>query len=253
MTAEVVSLWRHPIKSHGREPLESVTLTEGQTFPWDRVWAVTHDQTRDDPCAGWISSRNFQIGTLNPGLAGIWATLDETRKAITLTRADVDPLTIIPDAPEATAQLAAWLETLSPPLRTEPRAIVRNRPSDQGWTDTNYPTVSIMNRASHRAVEQAFGHPVEEARWRGNIWLDGLSAWEEMGWIGKVMTIGTAQIEIREPIKRCLHTSANPTTGERDFDMLGVLKTNWGHTDFGVYGVVLSSGSVTIGDEGYLL
>ena len=41
----VAELWRHPIKSHGRETLDAVEFTAGACMPWDRHWAVTHDET----------------------------------------------------------------------------------------------------------------------------------------------------------------------------------------------------------------
>lgn len=46
MTARVGAIWRHPIKAHGREALGRVILTEGETIPWDRRWAVAHEQAR---------------------------------------------------------------------------------------------------------------------------------------------------------------------------------------------------------------
>ena len=45
---KVVEIWRHPIKSHGREALSTVAVTAGQTLPLDRAWAVAHDQTDVD-------------------------------------------------------------------------------------------------------------------------------------------------------------------------------------------------------------
>ncbi len=45
---KVVEIWRHPIKSHGREALNTVAVTAGQTLPLDRAWAVAHDQTDAD-------------------------------------------------------------------------------------------------------------------------------------------------------------------------------------------------------------
>ncbi len=42
MTGQVTQIWRHPIKSHGRETLQEVTVIPGQTMPGDRVWAVDH-------------------------------------------------------------------------------------------------------------------------------------------------------------------------------------------------------------------
>ena len=46
MTGLVSSLWRHPIKSHGRESLDAVTLIAGQTMPGVRV--CTNVIPRDD-------------------------------------------------------------------------------------------------------------------------------------------------------------------------------------------------------------
>ena len=48
MSPRVTALWRHPIKSHGREALTRARLTAGATMPWDRTWAVAHDAARTD-------------------------------------------------------------------------------------------------------------------------------------------------------------------------------------------------------------
>jgi uncharacterized protein YcbX len=105
-----------------------------------------------------------------------------------------------------------------------------------------------MNMASHRAVSQKIGRPVESERWRGNIWLDGLAPWEEFDWIGRDLRIGAAMLRIREPIVRCMHTTANPVSGIRDTDTLGALEDGWGHQDFGVNAEVVQSGTVSVND-----
>jgi uncharacterized protein YcbX len=48
--------------------------------------------------------------------------------------------------------------------------------------------------------------------------------------------------------KRCLATTANPRTGERDVDTLKLLQT-MGHRDFGIYARVVQSGTVSVGDS----
>ena len=53
-------------------------------------------------------------------------------------------------------------------------------------------------------------------------------------------------------IQRCRHTEANPETGRRDADTLGVLQS-WGHRDMGVYAVVTQGGDIAVGDEMELL
>jgi len=55
-------------------------------------------------------------------------------------------------------------------------------------------------------------------------------------------------LRIRERTERCRATTANPKTGERDIEMLRILK-GWGHQDFGVYAEVIETGPVFIGDQ----
>ena len=36
MTATLARIVRHPVKAHGREELDAVTLAAGRCLPWDR-------------------------------------------------------------------------------------------------------------------------------------------------------------------------------------------------------------------------
>jgi uncharacterized protein YcbX len=252
MSGTVTQLWRHPIKSHGREALERIDLTPGQAVPFDRFWAVQHDQsTHDDPGEGWITYQNFMIGTRTPALAGLWAKLDETERRITLKHEKLGEFSFRPDDLLDASQFLAWIAPLIPENRAQPRRILRA--GTRGMTDTDYPSVSVMNESSHRAVSQKLGRTLEPERWRGNIWLDGLAPWEEFDWIGKQVRIGTAVLTFEERIERCLHTAANPHTGQRDADTLGALTSGWGHTDFGIYTRVVEAGTVAIGDTAEVL
>lgn len=245
--AHVAALWRHPIKSHGREALDAVTLTAGQTMPWDRHWAVTHERSKfDHENPAWAMCRNFMIGASTPGLAGIWATLDEDTRTIHLRHADLGTLTFQPDQTDDHQRFLDWVSPLCPPDRLRPNGIVT---ADRGMTDSDYPSVSIINTASHAAVAGRLGRPLETERWRGNIWLTGPAPWEEFEWIGKDVQIGDAVLHVREPIKRCAHTTANPNTGHRDTDTLGVLRDGWDHQNFGIYAEVVTGGKVGLQDK----
>ena len=244
MTGSVAELWRHPIKSHGREALTQVEFTAGKCMPWDRHWAVTHEKTKFDG-SGWVMCRNFMIGALTPSLAGIWASLDEATGLITLRHQDAGDVTFNPDG-DIDAFLT-WVAPLCPPDRNQPQAIVKA--PDRGMTDSDFPSVSLMNRASHDAVQGAMGAPLEMERWRANVWFDGLAAWEEMNWIGKTIRIGQAEFEVREDCIRCKVTETNPVTGVRDAHTLAVLKNSFGHQKFGVYAYVTKGGPVALGDQ----
>ena len=90
---------------------------------------------------------------------------------------------------------------------------------------------------------------VERERWRGNIWLDGLPAWEERSWIGKRIRLGEAVVEVREQIVRCLATTASTRTGERDAETLKALQDGWGHKELGVYAEVVEPGQIVVDDK----
>lgn len=239
----VAHLWRHPIKSHGREALESVTLYAGQAMPWDRHWAVTHEATKHEG-TGWSTCHNFMMGSRTPALAGIWAKLDEQTRRLTLRHTDLGEIEFSPD--EDASIFLDWVAPLCPAERAQPKDIV-SAPG-RGMTDTDFPSISIMNISSHRAVAQRLGTDLEMERWRGNIWLDGLGPWEEFEWLGKTVRIGDTELLIRDRIERCAHTTANPITGKRDADTLGALNQGWGHQDFGVYGEVTKGGDLRLGD-----
>jgi hypothetical protein len=243
MTGRLTHIWRHPIKSHGREALETVKLRPGETLPWDRAWAVTHENTKADGST-WMPCANFSRVAQVAALQAIEAEFDETREQITLTHPDMPTLTFRPD--EAPEGFIPWANKLMPEGRPKSSQLVRAR--KRGMTDTEFASVSILNVASNSDLGQRLGRDLSLKRWRGNIILDGFEPWEECNWIGKTLQIGSVLFCIREPIGRCQATSVDPQTGRRDMDMVANLRTEFGHTNFGVYATVETAGDVSIGD-----
>ncbi|CAD0185850.1 putative Fe-S protein [Ruegeria sp. THAF57] len=240
MSAEVTSLWRHPIKSHGHEAVETVTLNPGQTMPGDRVWAIAHEASKADG-SEWVPCANFSRGAKAPQLMAITAKL--SGDTVALSHPQRPDLSFQPDT-EQDAFLD-WVKPLMPADRAASARIVRV--PGRGMTDSDFPSVSLCNMASHRAVEQKLGKDLSIRRWRGNIWFNGLPLWEEFEWLGREVQIGQAVLHVRERITRCLATTANPDTGERDADTLAALNS-WDHQDFGVYAEVIRGGEVKSGD-----
>ncbi len=241
MTGVITSLWRHPIKSHGREALNDVALTPGQTMPGDRVWAVAHEASKADG-SQWVPCANFSRGSKAPSLMAISARLEG--ETVTLSHPGRPDLRFEPDRDQET--FLTWVAPLMPADRAASARIIRV--PGRGMTDSDFPSISLCNMASHRAVEQTLGQDLSINRWRGNIWFDGLSLWEEFDWLGRDIQIGETVLNVRERITRCLATTANPETGVRDADTLGAL-SNWDHQDFGVYAEVIQGGTISVDDE----
>ena len=240
---KITALWRHPIKAHGREALEEVTLTKGASMPFDRTWAVAHSNSKA-VAGAWASCSNFMRAASTPQLQAITATLNERAKQVTLRHPERPDLTFSPDT-EVQAFME-WVRPLCAPDRALPVDILRI--GARGFTDSNIASVSLMNIASHAEIEAAAGGPLDTARWRGNVWFDGAPAWSEFDLIGKTLKLGEATMQVDAPIQRCKSIMANTDTGQRDLDLLQTLRS-FGHQNFGVGLSVLEGGKIRLGDS----
>ena len=246
MTPHVAGIWRHPIKAHGREQIDEVSLTAGECLPWDRRWAVAHEASCfDHERPRWQPCTEFSRGAKSPRLQAISARVDPAYRNMTLSHPDRPDLTIDPDSHDGACEFIQWVMPISNGNRMLPARLVR---APAAMTDTDFASVSLVNLASHRAIQSQLGQEISPLRWRANLLLDGFAPWEEMDWIGKTLRTGGAELEVREQITRCLATTANPETGARDADTLGALKQGFGHQECGVYAVVTKSGTLREGD-----
>lgn len=244
MTPRVAAIWRHPIKAHGRERLGETTLVTGQTLPGDRIWAVTHEASKAEP-GEWSRCVNFTRAAGSPALMAITSeSLPDGR--ITLRHPERPDLTF--DPANEGACFIDWVTPLMPEGRAAPVNLIP-APADRGLTDSRMPSLSIFGMASHEAVGTHLGQDLSTERWRGNLILDGLSAWSEFDWVGRDIAIGEAVLSVRQRIERCLATASNPETGHRDADTLGALDAILGARDFGIYAEVTGGGRVAEGDK----
>ncbi|MEM9715273.1 MAG: MOSC N-terminal beta barrel domain-containing protein [Pseudomonadota bacterium] len=243
MTATVAHIWRHPIKAHGREALERVDVTEGTTMPWDRVWAVTHDMSKAKG-GDWISCSNFSRAARTPTLQAITAQLNEGTEEISLHHPDLPSIRFHPD--RDADRFLDWVAPLMDADRPQSMGIVRV--ADRGMTDSDFPSYSLNNLATHQAISAHLGQNLSPVRWRGNLWFDGLAPWAERDWVGKTVRIGSAEFEVREEIGRCKATTVNPATGQVDIDTLRALRELIDDQNFGVVAYPIKSGRIALGD-----
>ena len=120
---------------------------------------------------------------------------------------------------------------------------------DAGERAADDAPVTISSRASLEAV----GIP-DARRYRMSITLDGVAAWEEHGWGGRELTIGSARLRVTEPVPRCVVTTRDPESGRRDAPTLKRLAELRGKRDvtFGMWCEVLASGQIRVGDEAHV-
>ena len=116
--------------------------------------------------------------------------------------------------------------------------------------------VSIVSEASvdELARRGNDGRPVDARRFRMLIQVAGPARpHEEDDWLGRNVRIGAAVVRVTKPDPRCVITTQDPDTGERDFPTLHVIRQYRGvregrKLDFGVYADVIEPGRVAVGD-----
>lgn len=115
--------------------------------------------------------------------------------------------------------------------------------------------VTIVSAASIADLARMGGsEALDSRRFRMLFEIDGAKAYEEDAWIGRRLRIGDAIVQPRGNVGRCVVTTCDPVTAERDFDTLGVLARYRGEIDtteplpLGVVGDVVTTGRVRVGD-----
>ena len=111
--------------------------------------------------------------------------------------------------------------------------------------------VTLMSDGSLAAVSDALdGAVVDPRRFRMTIAIEGARAWEEDGWAGREVAIGTATLRVAVPTERCVVTMRDPDDGHGDLPILRALASLRGKRDvaFGVWCDVAAPGVVRVGD-----
>ncbi len=109
-------------------------------------------------------------------------------------------------------------------------------------------SISLVNNKSIKDFESKTNQTIEPQRFRGNIYFDGIEAWEERNWIGKIIKINDISFKVENNIPRCVAINLKPNTDDNNLNLLQLLKKTYNHFDMGIYLTALYDGKINIGD-----
>ena len=116
---------------------------------------------------------------------------------------------------------------------------------------------SIVSLASIEDVGLRGADPnLDPRRFRMLIEVDGPDAYDEDAWQGRRVRVGEAVIRLGERMPRCVMTTLDPDTGDKNFDALKVLadfRKVGTEVVLGIYGDVEQPGRIERGDPVELL
>lgn len=121
-----------------------------------------------------------------------------------------------------------WLDDVAKRLGIERLSVLDTRGA-YSLADRPRKYVSIVNLASVRALAEFVGTALEPARFRMNVWIDGLEPFAELGWVEghpgtRDIQIGGMQLRVDEACVRCKAIEANPQSGEYDLELQKALE-----------------------------
>jgi MOSC domain-containing protein len=258
----VVALYRYPVKGFTPEECEALTVLDEGRIAGDRVLGIRFGdiEAADD---AW-SRKTGMVALVNtPGLARLRVRFEQKdfRLQISLvTGLLVDEALNLEGRKRIAARLADYVLQLDDnPLSGHPERLPLRVIGDgvaPRYHDEEAGRVTLHGRGSLHALASALGTEVSELRFRSNIAVDGLAAWEEQRWVGRKIRIGALEFDVVKPKTRCLATHANPETGERDLPILTTLTREIGQDNPTFAVAMLPSsrgGQIRVGDPVTLL
>lgn len=250
MSSQIITLSRFPVKSLSEEKLSQVTIRAGELFPEDRRYALAFLPDDSPSALPWQPKRHFTTLVKDHRLCTVNSRYDAQTQKLILTHPEQGQVEgqLTNDSDRQTLE-----QFLTQVLGTEDHGTDDSKKlrlvdsADQGFTDRADPHISLINRKSVADLSEKIGHDITPERFRGNILIDGLAPWEERGWIGQVITIGTVRFAVERMIGRCKATAINLETKTPDHNIPKALKDHYGHTEMGLYLRALGDGILETG------
>lgn len=249
MTITIADICRYPVKGLAADHPSTVTVGTGEALPFDRRFALAHASSRVDKAQPeWAPKNEFLMLARDEKLAQLGIEFDAETADLTITRKG-KPVSrgILTDQTGRTV-LQTFLAAFMPDgPRGKP--VIVEAPEGRVFSDVPSNVISIINLATVTDIERVVRQPVDPMRFRGNLYLAGLPAWQETQWIGKDVTIGDGVVlHVDDPIGRCAATNVDPVSGQRDLNIPLTLRKGFGHTNCGVYARVTNGGTIAVGD-----
>jgi uncharacterized protein YcbX len=249
---EIASLYRYPVKGLSPEKLDSVSLTPGQTVPWDRAYAIENGPGRFDPDQPkHLPKINFLMLMRNERLAGLQSHFDETTQQLTILRDGRQVARGGLDTRLGRQIIEQFMAGyMQGDLKGRPRIV--SAPG-HSFSDVSAKCLHLVNLASVRHLSKSAGQTLDPLRFRANLYFDGAEPWVEKKWIGRRVRAADAVLEVFGETVRCEATNVNPATAQRDAAVPPTLLRVYGDSCLGIYAKVVEAGNVKPGDRLELL
>ena len=229
MSAIITSIFNCPVKSISFQNIEKCKINKNIGIEGDRVFAFSQNLDLDQ-------SKEFEK---NPeARKGKWNKIVKLKNINNFDERE---------------GLVKKLIELESSLKNDIR-LMRN--DEHPFYDTSISnksmfnnSISLININSIRDFENKIDRKIEMSTFRGNLYFDGMEAWEERNWIGKTLKINNVLFKVEKNIPRCVAINLKPKTDDNSFNLLKILKQTYDHYEMGVYLTPENDGEINLSEK----
>ena len=254
MNCRISSIHYCPVKSISFQNINSCEIKKNLGIDNDRIFAFSRNVDLEkakliEKDAKERKLNNF-LTLKNSPVLNKYNFIYENSK-LTLTSNNKDIISISADNPNERLLLSNKLMELENSL-PQPISLLKNK--DYPFYDTSHSnkvfnSMSLINLNSIKDFEKKINEKIQIQRFRANFYIDGIEAWEERNWVGKIIKINNIAFKVEKNIPRCVAINLKPKTDDNSLNLLKSLKKTYNHFDMGIYLVALDHGKIQIGNK----
>ena len=254
MNCKISSIHYCPVKSISFQSIESCEIKKNLGIANDRIFAFSRSVDLEkakliEKDAKERKLNNFLTLKNSPVLNKYNFVYENNNLTLTFNNKDI--ISIAADDPNERLLLSNKLMELENSL-SQPISLLKN--TDFPFYDTSHSnnifnSMSLINLNSIKDFEKKINEKIQIQRFRANFYVEGIDAWEERNWIGKIITINNVSFKVEKNIPRCVAINLEPKTDDNSLNLLKSLKKTYNHFDMGVYLTSLDGGKIEIGNK----
>src|SRR5579883_1425728 len=231
---EIKRLIRYPVKGLSGTSLTSVDLKARGGMPLDRIYAIEGGSSRFDPLnPKWLPKTNFLVLMRYEKVAALETDFREDDHTLKISRGGKQVA-----AGSLKSKLGRQIIEqffagfMKHELKGAPKIVFAD---DHQFTDIAPKALHLVNLATVSDLGRIAGEELDPLRFRGNIYFEGASAWDERNWVGKRIRSGDVVLKIFADTGRCEATSVNLATATRGQSIPSLMERVLGHNKLGFY------------------
>lgn len=229
---------RYPVKSFAGESLDKCKV-ERYGLYGDRIHAFI-DETKE----GWDS---YFTARSIPNMLAYKAKLEDEgskNESVAVSVASPD------------GRVFKWNEDLLTEIQTQSKKKMTMMSYSLEHSElmaVDASSILIITDATIRKLEEIWGKDLDPRRFRANLVVSiDENAFNEQNWIGRKLSVGSAELLVDTYCERCSMITIDPDTLERDPSLLKKVNEEM-NLQFGVYASVRKTGQIHVGEQVYLL